>query len=52
MIRASISGLLWKAEGFVTNAKKEPAHSPTEDALIDALDSLIEAMKALLREAQ
>ena len=52
MIRTSISGLLWKAESKVANAKKEPAHSVVEDNLIDALDALIEAVKTLLREAQ
>ena len=52
MIRASISGLLWKAENELVIAKQEPAHSVVEDRLIDALDSIIEAVKLLLREAQ
>lgn len=52
MIRTSISGLLWKAENHLDVAKREPTHSIVEDRLIDTLDTLIEAVKALLREAQ
>ena len=52
MIRASITGLLWKAEDAVARARKDTGHSIGEDGVIDALNALIEAVKALLREAQ
>lgn len=52
MIRESISYTLLEVERLVNIAKQEPAHSPTEDALIDAVDSLADAVGMLLRAAQ
>lgn len=51
MTRGYITDLLVQAQREVTSAKREPGHSPTEDRLIDACDSLIQAMVMLLEEA-
>jgi hypothetical protein len=42
-----VAQLVAEAENHLNRAKVEPAHSPTEDALIDALESLTEAVKLL-----